>query len=298
MLTAVCAIIYNEHENLKEWVDYHLNIGFDYIYLFEDYGSDSHRNIVQDNDRVILSNLKDFCIANTNSSKKQRMLYTKFLTVHKKLADIDWIAFIDIDEFIVFDEGYNLSKLLDEFKMYPSIILCWKNYNASGHLKKKPADVSTMDYYTAEANIWVLHDEIIWMVKSIHNVQRSGGVWTVHMGTDGVYTDLCTEKNRKTACYKKAWINHYFYKSWEDWCYRMIGRGNMHNNFRTFDTWFAGNPEFADKEVSMLNSIRKEHMRSTYVISRKWGLISGGNKTIIDKLKRKRDRPGSSNNKL
>ena len=31
---SICAIIKNEHEYLKEWIDYHLNIGFDSIFLY------------------------------------------------------------------------------------------------------------------------------------------------------------------------------------------------------------------------------------------------------------------------
>lgn len=47
MKTAICAIIKDEHLYLKEWIDYHLSIGFDSIYLFEDKDSKSHEDIVE-----------------------------------------------------------------------------------------------------------------------------------------------------------------------------------------------------------------------------------------------------------
>jgi len=42
MRTAIVAIVKNEHRFIKEWVDYHLALGFDDIYIYEDYRSDSH----------------------------------------------------------------------------------------------------------------------------------------------------------------------------------------------------------------------------------------------------------------
>jgi hypothetical protein len=46
MKTAICVLIKNEHDYLKEWVDYHLNLGIDEIFLFEDYDSLSHSQII------------------------------------------------------------------------------------------------------------------------------------------------------------------------------------------------------------------------------------------------------------
>ena len=40
--TALGAILKNEHQYLDEWIRHHLDIGFDEIYLYEDFGSKSH----------------------------------------------------------------------------------------------------------------------------------------------------------------------------------------------------------------------------------------------------------------
>lgn len=50
--------------------------------------------------------------------------------------NLDWCAFIDVDEFITFDKDYNLKKLLTEFNSYPGVYLFWKTYGAAGHIKK------------------------------------------------------------------------------------------------------------------------------------------------------------------
>jgi hypothetical protein len=46
MKTAICTIIKNEHDYLEELLNYHLNLGIDEIYLYEDNGSLSHSEIV------------------------------------------------------------------------------------------------------------------------------------------------------------------------------------------------------------------------------------------------------------
>lgn len=288
MIKAICAIIYNERAELEEWIRYNLSLGFDRIYLYEDYGSETHKDIAGKFPEVTLSSLDDFGIENTNSPKKQKVLYEEFLKHHQKLKDIDWVAFIDIDEFIMLEDGYTLESMLEEFNDEYAVFLCWKNYSASGHLKKKPKDVTNIDYYNKEADIWVLHDDIQHMCKSIVNVNKNDNMKTVHLTHKGVFTNHKPYTMRRMCCYNKAWINHYFYKSWEDWCYRMHVRGNMHNNFRTFDTWFRGNPEFSDREIDMLNDVRYTPMRSTYIISNEHKLINGGNTKIIEKLREER----------
>lgn len=284
MKKIICTIIYNEQDELEEWIKHHLSIGFDSIYLFEDYNSISHKDITDKYDEVYLSSFATMGITNTNSPQKQLNLYKEFLKCVNTSTLADWIAFIDIDEYITFEDGYNLDTLLKEFENETAIYLCWKNFNASGHLFKKPADVTNKEYYTTEVDSFILHKNIETLCKSIVNVKLCKELKSNHIAVDGVFTDHEPLKHRLQRCYDKAWINHYFYKSWEDWCYRMFIRGNMHNNLRTFDTWFEANPEFIEQEETMLNEIRNKHLRSTYTISNKHKLISGGNIDIINKL--------------
>ena len=40
--------IKDEHRYLKQWIDYHINLGFEEFILFEDEGSKSHENIIME----------------------------------------------------------------------------------------------------------------------------------------------------------------------------------------------------------------------------------------------------------
>ena len=46
-IISVISLIKNEHLYLDEWLTHHLNLGIDEIFLYEDYGSKSHLDIVK-----------------------------------------------------------------------------------------------------------------------------------------------------------------------------------------------------------------------------------------------------------
>ena len=59
MKTCIITIIKNEHEYLKEWIDYHLALDIDHLFIFEDTDSDSHKAITDNypQDKVTLSSI-------------------------------------------------------------------------------------------------------------------------------------------------------------------------------------------------------------------------------------------------
>jgi coproporphyrinogen III oxidase-like Fe-S oxidoreductase len=116
--TAICAIIKNEHQYLDEWIKYHLSIGFNEIYLYEDFGSKSHNEITSQYSNVNLTQLSSIFdnIKNLHADK-QTALYIYF---YKNYRDnIDYTAFIDIDEFIMLSlrlkKGLNLTELSEKW---------------------------------------------------------------------------------------------------------------------------------------------------------------------------------------
>lgn len=169
MVYAICAIIKDEHPYLKEWLDYHFNLGFNQIYLYEDYNSKSHKSITDNYKNVFLSNLEQFEIENSANTKKQSELYNKFLKVHKELNDIDWCAFIDIDEYIDLTDGYTLNKLTDEYRGYAGVYLSWKMYGANGYVERPKGGI--VESYTKECP--KCDDSNKWNFKSFVNIHKA-----------------------------------------------------------------------------------------------------------------------------
>lgn len=288
MKSVICVIVKNEQRFIREWVEWHLNIGFDEIHIFEDFGSVSHTEEIKDyieQGVVFLTPLDSGTIpiadsgyAHKNGGTKptQSELYDWFLKKAKAEHTCDWIAFIDVDEFIEFEEGYNLKRLEEEYKDTGGVLLSWKMYGANGHIMRPEGSV--VESYKGEH--WTESKEgKQWGLKSLVNVNVSKGQLTVHSFEGCVHTD--GGDRFSPHCYDKAWIDHFFTKSWTDWCDRIFSRGNMHNNYRTLDTFFLYNEDMLPQKKELIEATRHLHTACTTWISRDLNIISGGN---LDKL--------------
>ena len=104
---AICAIQKEGLEYVDEWVDYHMGIGFDTIYLydnsdnFELQGWYSERFFLQNNNKNGTERVQIIHWPGVGKAGVQLPVYshcTKEIQKHKKHS---WIAFIDLDEFFV-----------------------------------------------------------------------------------------------------------------------------------------------------------------------------------------------------
>lgn len=281
MKTAICAIIKDEHLFLKEWIDWHLGLGFNAIHLFEDKGSKSHEEIAKEYNNVFLRRYEDDeevqeLLMADGSCSRQLVLYTWFGDTYKNIYD--WVAFIDIDEFINFTEDYNLQKLCDEFEPHSTVLLNWKFMGASGHIKRPTCGV--VKAYTKEEP--PMRIERFHLHKSFCNLKRWCGFTNcLHRGANYVNTNH--ENDHMTLYYTKAWINHYFTKSWEDWCDRIFKRGDVQKAHRILSDFFDANPSMEKYKRDLIASRSHLIPKGTYKLDRK-GLIAGGNVNKIMQL--------------
>jgi hypothetical protein len=173
-MKAVCMIYYEERLFLREWVDYHLGIGFDRIYLFEDAtNTSSHADLVADlisDGRVVLRRFNGCNIPRT-CSFRQLDLYNWFLNEYGD-SGISWCAFIDSDEFVTLNDGITLDGLTGRFEDCTGFALHWKVYGASGHVKRP--DLPVREDYTKDTGFW-------WDYKSFVNMkmQKHSGMFTI-----------------------------------------------------------------------------------------------------------------------
>ena len=98
MKTALVAIGRRENQYAREWVSYHLALGFDHIYIYDN----NH-----DGEERFETVLGDFVAENhvtiidyRNREKAQRSAYND--AYQRLSAEYDWLAFFDFDEFLCF----------------------------------------------------------------------------------------------------------------------------------------------------------------------------------------------------
>ena len=240
MKISICSPIKNEQSYLDEWIKFHLSIGFDDIYFLEDYGSDPHNEICDKYKEVHIIKVEDIT-PKIPFKNRQILLFNYF--IENYYDKTDWVAFLDIDEFVMLDECNDIHDFLDEYKDEYGLYLYWKIYNANGRVERPPLDMSVFDAYT-QCHEGLKKDRK-WRHKSFVNIKKchkdNNLMYSPHEIKNGVNT-----MHLKTAmvhCFHKAHINHYFTKSWEEWINKLITRGALYPGNRKLDDFFECNPD-------------------------------------------------------
>lgn len=264
MNICIFAQIKDEQLYLDEWIKYHLNMGFMHIYLMEDFGSSSHQEIVDRyKSKVTLWRLCDIVKEEELHTVSQRWSFQWFTdNFMGDRSDVDWCLFNDVDEFFELEQGVTMESFLSGFEDCTAIVLRWKTYGANGVVYRNP-DKTCEELYKNESNI-VLYSVSAYDHKSFVNFNKDKAyTWiTVHDYPCGVTTThqffgeyrYMTKSN---GCYDKAWINHYFTKSWEDWLIR-LKRGNVFRGRRSIDEFFTYNQGMLDKKDELVREFGLE----------------------------------------
>lgn len=120
-----CAIFKNESLSLREWLEYHLLMGVDHFYLYNNFSDDNYLSILEP---YIISG--KVTLTEWPVEKGQISAYVHFLTNYKD--ESEWLAFIDLDEYICPLQDTSLPSWLAQFKNVPSLLVYWKIFGTSG----------------------------------------------------------------------------------------------------------------------------------------------------------------------
>lgn len=128
---AVCAIAKDEGPYFKEWIEWHLSQGVDHFYIYDNESSDGTREILQP---YIDSGVVEYKY--WPGHRRQLAAYDDCLE-HYRLAS-RWIAFIDLDEFIVPIKDASIPAFLKRFEVFAAVEINWLVYGSGGHKTKSP----------------------------------------------------------------------------------------------------------------------------------------------------------------
>ena len=136
----VCAILKDETPYLVEWVEHHLGIGVEHFVLYDNNSVIPAKQTLEAYVRKGVVEVIDCPITNTPQVKA----YSHCLfSMHDRA---DWIAYIDIDEFIVLKKHRDIHAFLVDYDEYAGVCLNWVIYTANGHIEKPEGPV--MQNYT------------------------------------------------------------------------------------------------------------------------------------------------------
>lgn len=128
---AVCAIAKDEGPYFKEWIEWHRSRGVDKFYIYDNESTDCTRAVLEEYVREGLVEYIPF-----PGYRRQLAAYDDCLMRHR--FDARWIAFIDLDEFIVPVKDRTIPEFLRRFEAFPAVEINWLVYGSGGAKKRLP----------------------------------------------------------------------------------------------------------------------------------------------------------------
>lgn len=144
---SVCAIFKNEELSLKEWLEYHLIVGVEHFYLYNNFSNDTYQNILQPYIEKGIVDLIDWPV-----KQGQISAYEDFWKKYHQQTQ--WVAFIDIDEFFCPIHERSVANWLKKYEKYPSVFVYWKMFGTSGKINHNPLQLITEQYTICWANLY------------------------------------------------------------------------------------------------------------------------------------------------
>jgi hypothetical protein len=127
---AVAAIAKDEGTYFAEWIEYHLLVGVDKFYIYDNESTDSTRDVLQP---YIDEKIVDYVY--WAGEKQQLPAFAD--AVEKAKKETKWLALIDLDEFIVLLEGETIPEVLKKFSpRVTELVMAWILYGSGGHIKR------------------------------------------------------------------------------------------------------------------------------------------------------------------
>lgn len=126
---SLCMNFKNESPYLKEWIDYHLNIGIEHFYLFDNDSTDEYLKILEP--------YRNKKLVTLHSSKKNPIkpfVYEYVLNTYRN--DTRWLGFLDCDEFLCPTNKDDVREIFIEYEKFPGVGINWKMFGNNGHIKK------------------------------------------------------------------------------------------------------------------------------------------------------------------
>lgn len=265
-------IVKNEHCYLDEWLYYHINLGIDEIYVFDDVGSDSHKEICNKYKNVTHKGILEiYPQVRHNSIIKNKINHTAYLGYQlmfmcdcisyiKNNSDINWLSNIDIDEFITLEnEKDSIKEVLNCYLSYEILILQWLNYNANGNIEKPEGGVLDVYNKTCIPYFGKTMDPraSCKMFFNLNICKLDNLDLTIHI-PKSTYNYCKTNYSRDlyTLSYNRLYIRHYITKSFREWCEKLYVRGQFQGS-KKLSQFFGFNPDIDIRDISVQNIINE-----------------------------------------
>eukprot|EP01024_Parvocaulis_polyphysoides_P030421 TRINITY_DN2763_c0_g1_i7.p1 TRINITY_DN2763_c0_g1~~TRINITY_DN2763_c0_g1_i7.p1 ORF type:complete len:442 (-),score=28.93 TRINITY_DN2763_c0_g1_i7:234-1559(-) len=261
---ALCAIVRDEHLFIREWISYHDYIGVGKFYIYDHMSIPPIHPLIED---FINSGLVDYTFLQLqwinddyNLDKRpfnyqgrihvnspQRWAHLDCFTKHGK--NHQFMAMVDIDEFIVLNQGKNhnyaptlspnLPGFLKRFEGVGGVFIWWRHFGSSGYVERP--DGLVLERYTQCENRLNSVNCRTKCIKHIVNMRFFLDMCIIHTcfttvaSVNADYVPFYAA-GRIAPSWEGIALNHYIFKSLEDFEAKR-SRGGGHMNMKTYLRW-------------------------------------------------------------
>ena len=136
---AIVAIARLENDYLKEWIDHHIKLGINHIYIYD--------NSFGDENKIEFSDILNVTVFPAyNKIRYQNEAYTEAYRRFNNLYD--YIIFIDIDEFIIFNNGYDLKMFINNIpKDAECVRINWQCFSDNDIINRDVSSLGVIDTF-------------------------------------------------------------------------------------------------------------------------------------------------------
>jgi hypothetical protein len=218
---SACLIIKNNIDLLEQWLQYHLFIGFEHVYLIDNHSDPKLFEYASVNN-YIKQNKITYIYDDTPKYQVPGYNYVLKTYGHES----QWIAFLDCDEFIVLKQHNTIGDFIKNYENFAGVSICWYLFGSNNHLKHQP---NLFEKYTMRKPLSCFVKTIVqpkYVIKMrVHHVEKSvKGKITVD--------EAKKEVNGMHTLYQNSryiQLNHYIVRSRNDFQLKnKVGGANGH----------------------------------------------------------------------
>jgi hypothetical protein len=207
---SICAILKDESAYLPEWIAFHRAVGVEHFYLYDNESAVPVAHVLG---REMSAGLVS--IIRWPGKAQQGPAYEDCLARHRR--DSAWIAFVDLDEFIVPKAAGDLPSLLKDYEKFGAVGFNWQTFGSSG-LETRPKGLQIEAFTKRSTRAYSMNTHI----KSIVRPPRATKYRDPHSFT---YSEShCVNEKfayvegafNSPPLHQVAQINHYIVRSKEE----------------------------------------------------------------------------------
>ncbi len=239
---AVCAIAKNEGPYFEEWIEWHLSQGVEKFYVYDNESTDCTREILEP---YINRGIVEYVYF--PGKRRQLAAYDDCLERHR--LDVRWLAFIDLDEFIVPMKDNTVKAFLSHFEDASAVEINWLIYGSGGAKHRQPGTMmerfrhhSLPNHYLNRHVKSIVNPRRVFTMIGCHEVARISGR-TVDSHGETVTKHFHDREPQQDV----VRINHYAVRSYEEFIEKQQ-RGRASGTQKTVATSYFDRYDLNDIE--------------------------------------------------